>query len=106
MHCRRGAWGSARRFVGVGDMLMLEHIARILLVIGGLVGLYGFARYVMVIYGHGYLWLLFCLVVLPVGYVAFLLLHPRESLKPLLILVAGIALQFIGYLLHPEIAGR
>ncbi len=82
---------------------MKEIAAVILLLIGGLIALYGFVKYLVVIYKHGILWLLFCLIVLPVGYVAFLVLHPRDSLKPILLLACGIVIQAVGCWVWPEI---
>ena len=82
---------------------MKEVAAGILVLIGGLVALYGFVKYLVVIYRHGLLWFLFCLIVLPVGPIAFLILHPRESLKPFLLFVCGIGVEAVGCWLWPGI---
>ena len=65
--------------------------------------MYGLVKYLVVIYRHGILWLLFCLIVLPVGHIAFLILHPRDSLNPVLFLACGIGIQAVGCWLWPEI---
>ena len=81
---------------------MKEIAGGILLLIGGFIALYGFVRYLVVVYRHGILWLMFCLVVLPVGHIAFLVLHFKDSLKPIGFLACGIGVQAIGCWLWPE----
>jgi len=60
-------------------------------------------RYLRVIYRHGFAWLVFCLVALPVGYILFLIRHPKESIKPVLVFACGVVLQSVGYWLSPEL---
>jgi hypothetical protein len=70
--------------------------------IGGLIALYGMIRYLYVIYKHGILWLTFCLVILPIGYVVFFIRHPYDSVKPVLIVAFGMAIMWVVYLIFPE----